>query len=116
MDTVDQAPFTDWALFPEGIVVSDDDTFTYTDPGNNVNITGTAGATTTAPEDIQLAARTLARQYALDTLSRVDDRAVMMTNDFGTIRLSQPGTKYPTGIPFIDAILNRRKHVGPAVA
>jgi hypothetical protein len=117
VDGVDEvAEVGDWALFPEGYVIRDEGTFTYTFPGRNVVIAGTAGATTSVPEDIALVARTLARQYALDTVSRVDDRAVMMTTELGTIRLSQPGTRYPTGMPQLDAILNRRRHRGPSVA
>jgi len=105
-----------WALFPEGFVIRDEGTFTYTFPGRNVVIAGTAGATTAAPEDIGYAARTIARQYVLDTLTRVEDRAILLTTDVGTMRLSQPGAKYPTGMPNVDAILNRRRHRGPSVA
>jgi len=114
--TNEVAEVGDWALFPEGYVIRDEGSFTYTFPGRNVVIAGTAGITTTVPEDIALAARTLARQYTLDTLSRVDDRAVMMTTELGTIRLSQPGNRYPTGMPQVDAILNRNNHRGPSVA
>jgi len=105
-----------WALFPEGFILRDEGTFTYTWPGRNVVITVTAGATTTVPEDIAYAARTIARQYALDQISRVEDRAVMLTTEMGTLRLSQPGSKYPTGMPQVDAILNRRRHRPPSVA
>ena len=115
VDSVAQT-VTDWAMFPEGFVLRDEGSFTYTYPGNNVLIAGTAGVTTVVPTDIALVARTLARQYTLDTLSRVDDRAVMMTNELGTIRLSQPGERYPTGMPQLDAILNRHRHLGPTVA
>jgi len=104
-----------WALFPEGFVLRDSGTFKYTKPGRNVVIAGTAGITTTAPVDIALVARTLARQYTLDTVSRVDDRAVMMSTELGTIRLSQPGKRWPTGMPQLDAILNRRRQLGPAI-
>ena len=115
VDTVAQTT-SGWALFPEGYCLRDSGTFTYTFPGNNVLIAGTAGVTTSVPEDIALVARTLARQLTLDTLSRVDDRAVMMSTELGTIRLSQPGTRYPTGMPQLDAILNRNRHQGPSVA
>jgi hypothetical protein len=104
-----------WGLFPEGFIIRDSGTFTYTKPGRNIVIAGTAAVTLTVPVDIALVARTLARQYTLDTVSRVDDRAVMMTTEVGTIRLSQPGKRWPTGMPQLDAILNRRRHRGPAV-
>ena len=105
-----------WTLFPEGFVLRDEDTFTYTWPGRNVVIAGTAGITTSAPDDIAFVARTLARQYVIDLISRVDDRAVMMTTELGSIRLAQPGARYPTGLPQVDAILNRRRQRGPSIA
>jgi len=108
--------YSGWALFPEGFVLRDEGTFTYTYPGRNVVIAGTAGITTSVPDDIAFVARTLARQYVIDLISRVDDRAVMMTTELGSIRLAQPSTRYPTGLPQVDAILNRRKQIGPSIA
>lgn len=105
-----------WALFPEGYVLRDEGTFTYTAPGNNVVIAGTAGISTAVPEDVAFACRTIARQYCIDQVSNVDDRAVMLQTDMGTVRLSQPGQKYATGIPPVDAILMRRRQRGPVVA
>lgn len=116
VDGTTQTDTADWALFPEGIILRKESTFTYTHPGRNVVIAGTAGAETTAPEDIQWAARTIARQFLLDAVSRVEDRAMSIQNDYGTVRLSQPGRKYPTGLPAVDAVLNRRRHRAPAVA
>ncbi len=47
--------------------------------------------------------------YARNVLVAVDmsDRTLSMTNELGTIRLSIPGQKYPTGIPVVDAALSR---------
>jgi len=39
-----------------------------------------------------------------------------MTTELGSIRLAQPSTRYPTGLPQVDAILNRRKQIGPSIA
>ena len=103
------------ALYPEGYLVSSEYDFGYDSPGNNIRIAGTAGITSVAPDDIAWAARTITRQYVIDLLSRVDDRAVLMTNELGTIRLAQPGTKQPTGLPQVDVVLNRRRQRGPAI-
>lgn len=116
VDGVTQTDIATYALYPEGYVLRDEDTFTYTHPGMNVTIAGTAGATTSTPEDIAWCSRTLARQYVIDLISRVEDRAVVLQTEIGTMRLQQPGAKYPTGLPQVDAILNRRRHIGPAVA
>jgi hypothetical protein len=116
IDGVAQTDMATYALFPEGYVIRDEDAFTYNHPGMNVTIAGTAGCTTSAPVDIAWCSRTIARQYVIDLVSRVEDRAVMMQTELGMIRLSQPGAKYPTGLPQVDAILNRRRHIGPAVA
>jgi len=111
-----QSDIGDWSFYPEGIVLRKEGTFTATHPGRNIVLAGTAGATTTAPEDIQYAARTIARQFLLDAVSRVEDRALSIQNDYGTVRLAQPGMKYPTGLPAVDVILNRRRHRAPSVA
>lgn len=108
--------FVSYALFPEGYVIREENSWDYTFPGMNVTISGTAGITTSAPDDIAWCSRTIARQYVIDLVSRVEDRAVMMQTELGMIRLQQPGQKYPTGLPQVDAILNRRRQIGPSVA
>jgi hypothetical protein len=57
------------------------------------------------PADISRAAMILAR-YELVS-SDISDRMVSFSNDLGEVRLSVPGTKYPTGIPVVDATLAR---------
>ena len=78
--------------------------------GRNINVTGTAGAATTAPDDIVYAAEQLARHYAISLKSRIPDRALSIQNDFGTVRLSTPAPNRASGLPEIDAILERRRH------
>lgn len=57
------------------------------------------------PAKINEAAKLLAR-YEL--VSRdINDRAISLSNDLGTVRLSVPGQNYPTGIPTVDAALSR---------
>lgn len=99
-----------WALYPSGIVARDTGSFGYTKPGRNIAMTGTAGATVTAPSDIAYCAEQLARHYALSLKSRIPDRALSIQNDFGTVRLSTPSPNRASGLPEIDAILERRRH------
>lgn len=57
------------------------------------------------PYRIHQAALVLAR-YEL--VSRdISDRAISLSNELGAVRLSVPGRDYPTGLPFVDATLNR---------
>ena len=57
------------------------------------------------PEPIKRAARELAHYELVN--SEITDRMVTFANDLGTVRLSTPGVKNPTGIPIVDATLNR---------
>lgn len=59
----------------------------------------------TPPAKISEAAMILAR-YDL-VVSDLSDRTVSYANDLGQFRLSVPGSKYPTGIPTVDAVLER---------
>lgn len=56
------------------------------------------------PAQIKYAAMILARRELVTT--DVDDRAVTLSNDLGTIRLSVPGPNFPTGIPVVDQALD----------
>lgn len=106
-----------WKLYPNGVVWSDTDTFSKSSGGRNVVISGTAGATTSAPNDIAWATRTLARQYALDLVSRVPDRALQVQNEFGTVQLSQASSHpdRPTSLPEVNARLAHRRHIPDSV-
>lgn len=99
-----------WALYPSGVVVRDTGSFKYIKPGRNIVVTGTAGATISAPDDIVYATEQLARHYAISLKSRIPDRALSVQNDFGTVRLSTPAPNRAAGLPEIDAILERRRH------
>ncbi|MBB1251839.1 phage gp6-like head-tail connector protein [Streptomyces alkaliterrae] len=60
------------------------------------------------PETIRWCVRTLARQFCLDLVSRVPDRALQMQSEFGTIQLAQAGGPWrPTSLPEVNAHLNR---------
>ncbi|MFE9256502.1 hypothetical protein [Streptomyces sp. NPDC006879] len=60
------------------------------------------------PETIRWCVRTLARQYCLDLVSRVPDRALQLQGEYGSIQLAQAGgTWRPTSLPEVNAHLNR---------
>lgn len=102
-----------WALYPNGVIVRDSGVFTSSSVGRNIVVQGTAGADTTAPADISWAARTLARQYALDLVSRVPDRALQVQNEFGTVQLSQASSHpdRPTSLPEVNSRLAHRRQI-----
>ena len=111
VDGVAVADTSGWALYPDGTVIRNDASFPVSTTGRNVTIEGTAGFSTTAPADIAWAARTLARQYVLDLVSRIPDRAMSVQNDFGTVPLAQASNHpdRPTSLPEVNARLSRRR-------
>lgn len=59
------------------------------------------------PEVIRWCVRTLARQYVLDHVSRIPDRALQLQSEFGSIQLAQAGGNWrPTSLPEVNAKLN----------
>lgn len=106
---------------PDGVVVWKGGYFIAQPWGQNVVIAGTASFTTTPDEDIKWAARTIARQYALDLHSRIPSRAISVTNEAGSfeVRAQAGGPGRPTSLPDVNAVLNRNKHkpgnIGQAV-
>lgn len=59
------------------------------------------------PATIAWCVRTLARQYVLDHVSRIPDRALQLQSEFGSIQLAQAGGAFrPTSLPEVNAKLN----------
>lgn len=110
------ADTSSWAFFPEGIIMRDEGVFDATFPGRNVVIAGTAGLTSAAPNDIAWCARTLARQYILDLVSRLPDRATGVQTPDGQITFAQASDhpNRPTSLPEVNARLVRRRQRGPS--
>lgn len=105
---------TGWVMEDYGRLLRSTGSFTYTFPGRNVVVSGTAGMTATAPPEIAWAARTLARQYVLDLRSRIPDRALSIQSEIGNITIAQAGgSGRPTSLPDVNAVLNRFKQTGP---
>lgn len=67
------------------------------------------------PADVQRACQALARQLLLDDGRYMTDRARGVRDEFGVTFLSTPGEDRPTGLPMIDATLNRYARAGIAV-
>jgi hypothetical protein len=97
---------------PDGVVASKAGLFPVALYGPNVRVQGTAGVTTTPGERIKWAARTIARQYALDLHSRIPSRALSVTNELGNfeVRAQAGGPGRPTNLPDVNAVLNSNKH------
>lgn len=105
-----------YVLQPSGLVIRDSGIFdASSDGGQNVVITGTAGVTDSTPVDIQVAARAIARHYALDLVGRLSDRALSATGADGSfeVKAQAGGVARPTGFPEVNAILNRNRHIWP---
>lgn len=59
------------------------------------------------PEVIRWCVRQIARQFVLDTVSRIPDRALQLQSEFGSIQLAQAGGNWrPTSLPEVNAKLN----------
>lgn len=114
--TIDGEPksTTGWVLQPEGLVAMASGSFTYTAPGRNVVISGTAGKTAEAPAQIKWACQTLARYFCAELVTRIPERAISLQNDFGQMNLAiAGGPGRPTAIPDVNAVLNRFKESAP---
>jgi hypothetical protein len=105
---------TGWGLHDEGVLIRDTGVFRTNIVGRNVVISGTAGYSAVPPADIKRACLNIARQLILDSVSRIPDRALSMTNEFGNIMLAQAGGHWrPTSMPEVNAVLNRHRHRAP---
>ena len=105
-----------FVLQPSGTVQLSDGVFDAdSDGGQNVVIAGTAGFADSTPLDIQVAARAIARHYALDLVGRLSDRALSATGADGSfeVKAQAGGAARPTSMPEVNAILNRNRHVWP---
>ena len=101
------------ALHDSGVIVREDDIWEFTSPGKKVIIEYEAGVDKTPPPDIAWATRTLARYHLIEQVSRIPERALSISSEFGNIALSQPSMSKPTPLPDVNVILNRHRHRAP---
>ena len=101
------------ALHDSGVIVREDDIWEFTTPGKKVIIEYEAGVDKTPPPDIAWATRTLARYHLIEQVSRIPERALSISSEFGNIALSQPSMSKPTPLPDVNVILNRHRHRAP---
>ena len=86
------------------------------DGGENIVITGTAGITNDtsgdAWADIRWAARSIARNWALNQESRLADRALNLTTSEGSfeVRAQAGAPGRATNLPDVNVVLNRHNH------
>lgn len=100
-----------WTLHPEGWVQADSSV-----SRGRLTLTGTAGFSEVAPVSIRWAARTIARQYVVDLVSRIPDRALQVQGEYGTIQIAQPGGRHgPTSLPEVNAVLSRFRFRSPSI-
>lgn len=105
---------TGWVFNSDGTITRDSGSFGFTSPGQNVVITGTAGAYEVTPTQIKWACKTLARYYVLALIGRVPDRAISINNEAGQFNLAVAGGPgRPTALPDVNAALNRYKESAP---
>jgi hypothetical protein len=101
------------ALHESGVIIREDDVWEFNTPGRKVVIEYEAGIDKTPPPDIAWAAKTLARYHLIEQVSRIPDRALSISSEFGNIALSQPSMTKPTPLPDVNVILNRHRHRAP---
>ena len=63
------------------------------------------------PEDVREATMHIVRQRA-ESRTELDERALTLSNDAGTQRLAVAGRDGPTGIPYVDATIERWRRYG----
>lgn len=101
------------SLYDSGVIVREEDVWERTPEGQKVIIEYEAGIDKTPPPDIAWAAKTLARYHLIEQVSRIPDRALSISSEFGNIALSQPSMTKPTPLPDVNVILNRHRHRAP---
>ncbi len=104
---------SDIALHENGVIIRGDGVWSFTEPGKKVIVEYEHGVQKTPPSDITWAAKTLARYHLIEQVSRIPDRAMSISSEFGNIQLAQPGMNKPTPLPEINTILNRHRHRAP---
>lgn len=110
------ATLTDWTIQDTGLIRTDGDVFT-TEPiaGQNVVVEYVYGEDR-PPADLARAVLRLARHILLSTDTSIPDRARLMTTEFAQFHLVMANRDYPTGLPEVDAVLNRYRRELPAFA
>lgn len=111
IDGVSQT-IADIVMRPDGTIVHKNGIFTAQWYGQNVNVQGTAGVTTTVPKRIAWAARTIGRDWCLNLHSRIPSRTISVSNELGQfeVRAQAGGPGRPTNLPDVNVVLNANKH------
>lgn len=108
-----------WVLYDAGQITKDTGYFltpsTTNLAGRNIEVRYEYGELY-PPDDIAWCARTLARYYCVELFNRMPDRATAVQNEYGTVNMAMAGGPgRPTGLPDVNAVLNRYRAGGGLV-
>jgi len=111
--------WADWTLYDSGAITKDEGYFespaTTNLAGRNIELKYEYGYQY-PPDDIAWCARTLARYYCIELFNRMPDRATAVQNEYGTVNMAMAGGPgRPTGLPDVNAVLNRYRAGGGLV-
>jgi hypothetical protein len=106
------ATLSEWAVKPTGQARTTSFSATQDGLGAELVIDYTHGYDATPP-DLKRAALRYARHLVLTNRSTVPDRSRLMQTEFGLFVLDHPGDTKATGLPEVDATLNRYCEVSP---
>lgn len=105
---------TDWTVDDSGYLETDTGTFFAS--GRRNYVVDYIFGRPSVPGDVHRAALKLARAWLLAGDSSIPDRARMMTTEWGTFQLTNATADFPTGMPEVDAVLNRYSYRLPGFA
>ncbi len=113
--TVDGAAVTSgdlaaWTLKPSGVVER-----TSAFPAGRPVVVAYEHGEDAPPADLKEACLTLCRYWLLNRREAMFDRARAVRDELGVTYLSQPGDRRPSGLPAVDAVLNRYADITPSV-
>lgn len=105
---------TSWTIDEFGLVNTGGVPFAAAAAGQNVDIQYEHGADD-PPDDLRRAALQWARHLLAAPSSELTDRANMVQYDWGSFRLNQASVQYPSGLPEVDATVERYDRREPFV-
>lgn len=96
---------SEWIIYEDGKLYRPNDAFS-TNAKQNVSITYEHGYAY-VPTDIKRAFLTFVRYLLLEAYNKIPDRTLNYNADGMFVQMAQAGPNRPTGLPEVDAVLNR---------
>lgn len=97
-----------------GQLRTDGDAIPTANAGQNIDVLYEHGADN-PPDDLRLAGLRWARHLIAGPASELPDRAMQVSYDWGSYRLTMASVEYPSGLPDVDAVIGRYCYSGPLV-